>query len=374
MTPWSTRMPSFEVEPDIRVVELCRRFDLHVVQDIGGVLDEVLHGVDIARVERESYHRLYAGEVNLDDAVVVRDRAGRELLVFLGTAVNCEIPLCLVVCHPDGGKTGGLGCHNIDAVPELDREIRDAVSDELENLVLDESALKDSADYSERDVLRTDAGLRLAAHVDADDLRALDVIGAAEELLHELRSALADRHRSERAVARVAVGAEDHLSAAAHHLAHIRVNDRDVRRDIDAAVLLRGGETEYMVVLIDCAADRAEAVVTVGEYVRERELFESAGTGGLDYADICDIMRRHRVEFDFQILVVSAVVSGEDRPRHRSAARLLFCYIILAKAPQLVLRSAVVDDERVAVREISAFPYYFHHDLCSLREKLLYYI
>ena len=27
---------------------------------------------------------LYAGEVNLDDAVVVRDRAGRELLVFLG--------------------------------------------------------------------------------------------------------------------------------------------------------------------------------------------------------------------------------------------------------------------------------------------------
>ena len=78
-----------------------------------------------------------------------------------------------------------------------------------------------------------------------------------------------------------------------------------------------------MVVLIDRSADRAERVVAVREDVGDRKLRKSAGSGGLDYADIGYVMRGERVELDFKLIFVALVVRGEDRIRDG----ILFCLL-----------------------------------------------
>ena len=67
------------------------------------------------------------------------------------------------------------------------------------------------------------------------------------------------------------VRTQNHPSAARELFARVAVDDAEVCRHIDAAVFLRGGETEDMVVLIDRAADGAEAVVAVGHRIRHGE-------------------------------------------------------------------------------------------------------
>ena len=84
-----------------------------------------------------------------------------------------------------------------------------------------------------------------------------------------------------------------------------------------AAVLLGGGQTEHVVVLVDGAAYGAEAVVAVGEDVGQGELLEAAGPGGLDDAHVGDVVRGHGVELDLQIGHVAAgVVAFQDAVGH----------------------------------------------------------
>lgn len=56
-----------------------------------------------------------------------------------------------------------------------------------------------------------------------------------------------------------------------------------------------------MIILVDGATDSAKGVVAIGHGVRDRELLESARTGGLDDADISDVMRCHGVETDLKL-------------------------------------------------------------------------
>ena len=69
-----------------------------------------------------------------------------------------------------------------------------------------------------------------------------------------------------------------------------------------------------MVVLIDCAAHGAQRVVAVGHGVRQRELCQAAGACCLDDADVCYVVRHHRVEADAHLLSLAAfnVVRAED--------------------------------------------------------------
>ena len=87
---------------------------------------------------------------------------------------------------------------------------------------------------------------------------------------YKLGSALTHGNGAESAVAGMAVRTEYHLSAASKALAHYRVNDSLMCGNVDSAVLLCGGETENMVVLVYCSADGAEAVMTVCEHVGYR--------------------------------------------------------------------------------------------------------
>ena len=128
-----------------------------------------------------------------------------------------------------------------------------------------------------------------------------NVVCAAEQLLYKLGSALTHGNGAESAVAGMAVRAEYHLSAAREALTHYRVNDSLMCGNVDSAVLLCGGETENMVVLVYRTADGAEAVMTVCEHVGYREFLQTARACRLNDADVCNVVRCHRVKTDAQI-------------------------------------------------------------------------
>ena len=56
-----------------------------------------------------------------------------------------------------------------------------------------------------------------------------------------------------------------------------------------------------MIILVDGATDSAEGVVAVCHGVRDRELLESAGAGGLDDAYIGDVVLCHGIETDLKL-------------------------------------------------------------------------
>ena len=98
------------------------------------------------------------------------------------------------------------------------------------------------------------------------------------------------------------IGAKDHPAAACHRFAHILVNDRDMRGNIDSAVLLCGTQTKHVIILIDGAAHSAQRVVAVGQDIGERELLHARCARRLNDADEGDIMGCHGIKADPQIV------------------------------------------------------------------------
>ena len=275
---------------------------LGLAQDVFEVCVELVDLVDVGRVERQRDHGLDGGEVHVYAAVVVGDVGGVQVLEVIVAVVLEQVLARVVVGAPHARQARRLGRHDVDAVAVVGRHRGDARTDELHDLVLDVAAFVDGTDDGERDVLRADEGLRGAVEVDGDDAGVVDVVGVAEQLLVELAAAFPDGHRAKRAIARVAVGTQDHLAAAGKVLAHVLVDDGDVRRDVDAAVLFGGGKAEEVVVVVDRAADCAQRIVAAGEHVGQGELVHAARTCRLDDAHVRDVVRCHRVELELQVL------------------------------------------------------------------------
>ena len=153
--------------------------------------------------------------------------------------------------------------------------------------------------------------------VDGDHAGAGHIVGAAQQLLCQLTAALTDGHSAQRTIAGVGVRTQDHLAAAREPLAHVLVDDRQMGRHEDAAVFFGCGQAEPVVVLVDGAAYGAQAVVAVGEHVRDGELFQARCAGRLDDAHKGDVMAGHGVELDLQVLVIAAgVVCRQDAVGH----------------------------------------------------------
>ena len=108
------------------------------------------------------------------------------------------------------------------------------------------------------------------------------------------------------------VGAQDHFAAARQPLPGVLVDDGLVGGDVDAAVLLGGGEAEGVVVLVDGAAHGAQAVVAVGHGVGDGELLQAGGLGGLDDAHEGDVVGDQGVELDAHFSGVGALVVGAE--------------------------------------------------------------
>ena len=172
--------------------------------------------------------------------------------------------------------------------------------------------------------MRADAGARGTREVDGHDAGIGDVVGVAQQLLGQLAAALAHGHGAQGAVAGVRVGTQDHLAAAGEVLAHKGVDDGDVGRDENAAVLFGSRKTEDMVVLVNSAAHGAQRVVAVGEHVGQRELLHARCACRLDDADESDVVARHGVEANLERLgVVGRVVRLKDRIRDGAALGIL---------------------------------------------------
>ena len=95
-------------------------------------------------------------------------------------------------------------------------------------------------DFRTGDILRTDAMPRRARQIDENDLRIVNIVRICQQLLNQLRTALADRDRSERAIARMTSQSKDHPTASAHHLPLKLMNNRQIRRNVYAAESARG--------------------------------------------------------------------------------------------------------------------------------------
>ena len=213
----------------------------------------------------------------------------------------------------------------------------------------------------------TDARAGLAGQVDGNDAGTGEVIGSAQQLLGQLAAALADRHGTQSAVTGVGVGAEDHAAAACHGLTVVAVDVGHVGGDVDAAVLVGSGEGELVVVLVDGAADSAEAVVAVGQDIGQGELLHAGSTGGLDDADISDVVAGHGVELQAKLVhVVALVVSLQDAVGHGAFGGFLF------RRGDAGLLSCLfgAGADGLAVNEVDAVVIQFDHNVCFLSRTL----
>ena len=298
--------------------------ELHLMQDVLEVLVELVDLKAVRRMERQRDHGLDTRQIDFDAAVVVGNIGGLELAVVLAATVHGQKRVRVLVGGPDARQAGGLGGHDVDAVAVVGRHARDTGAHELHNLVLNVTLGKDGADDGERHIVRADAGTRGAREVDGDNAGIGNIVGVTQQLLCQLAAALAHCHGAQGAVAGVRVGAQDHLAAAGEVLTHKGVDDRNMGRNEDAAVLLSSGKAKDVVVLVDGAAHGAQRVMAVGEHVGQRELLHARGARRLDDADKGDVVARHGVEANLERLGISGrIVCLEDRIRDGATLGIL---------------------------------------------------
>ena len=245
------------------------------MKDISQIGVELVDGKGVARMHGHGDHRLDFAQIDVNDAVVVSDVGRIEFLVILRPAVLGQVSLRIVVGAPYRRQARRFRRHDVDAVAVIRIHRRHAGADEFHDFVLYISILKDGADDGDSDVVGADGRAGLARQVYGYDARIGDVVRIAQELLDQLAAAFADGHRTQGAVPRVAVRADDHLAAAGHLFPHVLVDDGDVRRYEDAAVFLSCRQSEYVVVFVDRAADGAQRIVAVRQHVRQRKRFHT---------------------------------------------------------------------------------------------------
>ncbi len=290
---------------------------LHLPQVVAGIMEQFAERHRLGGVERQGGHGLHAVKVDGDHAVVVRAVLRVQGGERLGAAMEGQIVRHGFVRLPDGAETGRLRGHHVDADAVVHRQAGHGGTGELQHLVFHEAVLIRCAAQGDGHVVGADAAGRLAGEPHQNDLRRGDVVGVPQQLLDDLGTALPHAHGTQRAVARVAVGAKDHAAAAAHHLPGVLVDDGLVGGDVVTAVLHGGGQAEHVVVLVDGAAHGAQAVVAVGQHVGHREFRHAAGLSGLDDAHVGDVVGDETVKGQVQQAVPRRlVVAAEDLVGH----------------------------------------------------------
>ena len=283
---------------------------LYARKNILRVRKEFLNRISVARMERYSYHRLYRGKVDANHAVIICAFARPQLFIIAFSAVRLEVIAHLIVSLPYGAEARCLGGHYIDAVSEIYIKIRNAGTCKLEHLVLNAARFERRAYERYCNIVRTYAAFGGIFEIYEHHLGRVYIVCVGKELLNKLSAAFAYAHRSERAIACVAVRAEYHLAAARHHFAGIGVYDALVCGNIYSAVTLSRRKAEHMVILIYRSAYGAKAVVAVRHGVRYRELLEAARACRLDYAYICDIVRYKLIKLYLKLFSVSRRIMG----------------------------------------------------------------
>ena len=104
------------------------------------------------------------------------------------------------------------------------------------------------------------------------------------------------------------IGAEDHPAAARKHFSCILMDYRLMGRYIDAAVTLRAGKAEHVVILIDRAAHRAQGIMAVGKHIGNRELCKARSPCRLNNPHKGNVMGSQFVKFNFQLFHIAGSI------------------------------------------------------------------
>ena len=295
----------------------CRAF-FHFRQNVAQICVYFFDRIHVARMERHCDHRLDLAKVDLDRTIVIRAVFRFQFFVSVCSSVNLIEILHFLVSLPDGGKAGGLRRHDIDPDPEISGKLCDARSGKLQDFVFHIAILENGPDQCQCHILRADTFFRFSGQIDADDLRHIDIISLIQELFHQFRSALADCHAAERAIAGMGIAAQDHGACFCQHFPCELMDHGLVRRNIDAAVFLCAGQAEDMVIFIDGASDSTKGVVAVGQYVWHREFFQSGSPCRLDDPHISDVVGSQFVKTDLELIHGrSRIVCCQDLIRDR---------------------------------------------------------
>ena len=288
---------------------------LHLRQNFRRVIQKFPNGPGVGRVEGQRDHRLHFGQVNFNVFVIPGKFAGMQFFVFTGTLMGFVEAPDFAVRFPDRGKAGGFGGHDIDPVSEVNGQQRRAGTGKFQNAVVYKTGGEGSFYQGDRHVMRADAALGSAGQIDKHDFGVGNVPSVFQKLLGQFRAAFPDGHRAQRAVAGVGIRTKNHFAAARQLLPRIGMDDALVGGDIDTAVFFRGGEAEDVIVLVDCAADGAEAVMAVGQSIGHREFLHSGGASLLDDADVGDIVAHQGVKANFELFrVFRNAVGLENTP------------------------------------------------------------
>ena len=235
----------------------------------------------------------------------------------------------ILVRSPDGRKAGRFCCHYVDSVSEIRCHGRYSRSYKLHDFVFDVSVFEHSTDDGKCNILRSHPGIRLSVKINCDNLWTCDIVRVTEKLFYQLTAALTDRHCSHCAVPGMGIRSENHLSASGVHFSHKLMNDCDVRRNIDAAVFLRCGKAKYMVIFVDRSADGTQRVMAVGQHIRNWKFFHSGRFCRLNDTYKRDIVGRHCIKFQLEILHISGgIMCLHDAIGNGSLSSFFFCDLL----------------------------------------------
>ena len=106
-------------------------------------------------MERHGDHRTDLVQIHLDQSVVVCYLAGIQFLIVFGTSVDLIELTDLVIGLPDGGQTGGLCGHYINADTEISTQGSHAGTYEFHYFIFYIAILEYCANDSQCHVLRT---------------------------------------------------------------------------------------------------------------------------------------------------------------------------------------------------------------------------
>ncbi len=278
------------------------------IEDIFKVCIQLFNGIGIGRMHGQGNHRPNGRKIHFHKAVIIGKLCRCQGLIVLCTAMCRQIFLRCLISTPDGGQAGCLGRHCVDSIPSILAQGCNAGADKLHNLVFDITGLEQSANKCNGHVMRAAAYRQTAGHIYGNHAGARYIVGTAKQLLCQLAAALANRHGAQCTVTGMGVGAEDHLATAGKPLAHILMDNSQMRRNKDAAVFLCSGQTKAVIILVDSAANRTKAVVAVGKNIWHREFFQPGCAGRLDNVDKGDVVAGHGIKLDLQVFLIAARV------------------------------------------------------------------
>ena len=297
---------------------------LILVHDIRGIFQQFPDGHGIAGMHGQSDRRLDCAEIHVYAAVIIGDRGGLQLPISLRTSVDREISFCLFIRHPDRGPAGGLCRHDIDPVPVLNGQAGNAGAHKFHDFIFDITIGIGSADQRQRHIMRAYTGAGAAGQINGYHTGTGHVIGASHQLFGQLSAAFSYRQGTQSPVAGMGIGTQDHAAAACHQFPVDGMDDGHIGGYINAAVFMGCRKSEFVVILIDGAADGAQGVVAVGQDIGHGKFLHAGGPGGLDNAHISDIMAGQRIITHPQMVhILCCIMRFQDPVCDRPFRRLL---------------------------------------------------